>query len=236
MRFNEFNITESVETDIIKQLQTDLKAAGANLGRFGPKNDGIDGKIGSLTQTAMLKFPEIAAEYKKTLKAALARDEFAANDPRRIKFGQNPNIDNTTRDKARDYVKKIGKKDNDDILPVDGRVSSPFGYRTLGGHSKNHNGTDFAVPVGTPIVAPADGVISRAGNKEGPEGKFIVLDASGVVHKFFHLSKIMVAPGESVDRGQTIGLSGNTGRSTGAHLHWEKHVAGLPVDPMSDMG
>ena len=236
MRFNEFNITESVEPDIIKQLQTDLKAAGANLGRFGPNRDGIDGKIGSLTQTAMLKFPEIAAEYKKILKAASARDAFALTDPRRIKFGQNPNIDNTTRDKARDYIKKLDKKDSDDILPVDGRVSSPFGYRTLGGDSRNHNGTDFKVPVGTPIVAPADGTISRAGDKNGPEGKFVVLDASGVVHKFFHLSKIMVSPGESVDKGQTIGLSGNTGRSTGAHLHWEKHVAGLPVDPMANIG
>lgn len=236
MRFNEFNITESVETDIIKQLQTDLKAAGANLGRFGPNRDGIDGKIGSLTQTAMLKFPEIAADYKKLLKSASARKAFSDTDPRRIKFGQHPDIDSTTRDKARDYVKKVDKKDSDDILPVDGRVSSPFGYRKLGSSSRNHNGTDFAVPVGTPIVAPADGTIARAGNKDGPEGKFVVLDASGVVHKFFHLSKIMVAPGESVDKGQTIGLSGNTGRSTGAHLHWEKHVGGLPVDPMAHIG
>jgi murein DD-endopeptidase MepM/ murein hydrolase activator NlpD len=235
MRFDEFKITEAVNTDITK-LQIELKAAGADLGRFGPKGDGIDGKIGPFTQRALLKFPKIADKYKDIAAAAAARYAFAATDPRKIKVGQNTNIDNTTRDKARDYVKKLDKKDGNNILPVNGRVSSPFGYRTLGGDSKNHNGTDFAVPVGTPVVAPESGTISRSGNKGGPEGTFVVLDASGIVHKFFHLSKIMVEPGESVDKGQTIGLSGNTGRSTGAHLHWEKHVAGLPVDPMSDMG
>lgn len=235
MRFDEFKITEAVDKDITT-LQLELKAAGADLGKFGPKGNGIDGKMGPFTQRALLKFPKIAAKYKDIADAAAARDKFAATDPRRITVGQNPNIDNTTRDKARDYVKKFNKKDGDDILPVDGRISSPFGHRTLNGSSRDHNGTDFAVPVGTPIVAPAVGTISRTGNNGGPEGTFIVLDASGVVHKFFHLSKIMVEPGESVDRGQTIGLSGNTGRSTGAHLHWEKHVAGSPVDPMANIG
>jgi len=228
MRLNEFNITEDVNTDI-KKLQIELKAAGADLGRFGPNGNGIDGKMGPFTQRAMLKFPKIADKYKQSIAVA-------TTDPSKVKIGQNTNIDNVTRDRARASVKKLDKKDSGSILPVDGRVSSPFGHRTLGGNSRDHNGTDFAVPVGTPIVAPAAGTISRTGNNGGPEGTFVVLDASGVVHKFFHLSKIMVEKGESVDKGQTIGLSGNTGRSTGAHLHWEKHVAGLPVDPMTNKG
>ena len=228
MRLHEFNITEAVDKDIT-QLQIELKAAGADLGRFGPKGNGIDGKMGAFTQRAMLKFPKIADKYKQSIAVA-------TTDPSKVKIGQNTNIDNATRDRARASVQHVNKKDGDDILPVNSRVSSPFGHRTLGGNSRDHNGTDFAVPVGTPIVAPAAGTVSRTGNNGGPEGTFVVLDASGVVHKFFHLSKIMVDKGELVDKGQTIGLSGNTGRSTGAHLHWEKHVAGLPIDPMANRG
>ena len=117
----------------------------------------------------------------------------------------------------------------DGKLPVNGPVSSHFGMRARG----PHNGTDFAVPTGTPIKSPQDGVVSRAGNTGGGEGTFVIVDAGGEVHKFFHLSKILVQQGEKVKAGQTIGLSGNTGLSTGPHLHWEKHVAGRPVNPLA---
>lgn len=126
----------------------------------------------------------------------------------------------------------IGLKVGKSAYPVDGPISSGFGMRARG----QHNGTDFAVPVGTPIKAPDAGVISRAGHGQGGEGTYIVLDAGGTVHKFFHLSKIEVQPGQQVKKGQLIGLTGNTGLSTGPHLHWEKHIAGRPVDPMSNIG
>ena len=66
MRFNEFKLTESVDKDVI-QLQSELKAAGANLGTFGPKGDGIDGRLGPYTRRAAEKFPDIATKYKDTL-------------------------------------------------------------------------------------------------------------------------------------------------------------------------
>jgi murein DD-endopeptidase MepM/ murein hydrolase activator NlpD len=119
--------------------------------------------------------------------------------------------------------------------PVNAPITSKFGYRTSVGSAHQHNGTDFGTPVGTPVKAPEGGVIKQASNDGGSAGTFIVLDAGGTVHKFFHLSKLMVSPGDKVEPGQTIGLTGNTGRSTGPHLHWEKHVAGKPVDPMSNM-
>lgn len=237
MRLHEFNITEAVDTYYIKQLQSDLKAAGADLGRFGPKGDGIDGKIGPLTQRAMLKFPKIAAEYKKIVNAASARKEFGVSDPR-IKTGQNPNIDNTTRDKARSTVQQRVNQGGDDILPIDNPVvTSPFGRRTRNGIEGGHNGVDFRAAIGTSIVAPAAGKIERIHSEDtGKGGMYIVLDANGVVHKFFHLSDIMVEKGEMVDKGQVIGLSGDTGDVSGPHLHWEKHVAGQPIDPMTNRG
>ena len=120
-------------------------------------------------------------------------------------------------------------------MPVNAPVTSKFGYRTSVGAAHNHLGTDFGTPVGTPVKAPENGVIKQASNNGGSAGTFIILDAGGTVHKFFHLSKLMVEPGDQVKQGQTIGLTGNTGHSTGPHLHWEKHVAGKPVDPMSNM-
>jgi murein DD-endopeptidase MepM/ murein hydrolase activator NlpD len=117
-------------------------------------------------------------------------------------------------------------------LPVSGPISSPFGHRARG----NHLGTDFAVPTGTPVNAPANGIIQSAGTNGGHAGTYVILDAGGTVHKFFHLSKIMVKSGDHVSQGDVIGLTGNTGLSTGPHLHWEKHVAGRAVDPMGNIG
>lgn len=236
MRFNEFKIIkEAVDSDVMK-LQTVLKAAGADLGKYGPKNNGIDGRMGPLTQRAMLKFPEIAAEYTKTINANAARKAFAVSDPR-IKTGQNPNIDKTTRDKARSTVQQRVNQDGDDILPIDNPfVTSPFGRRTRNGVEGEHNGVDFRAAIGTAIVAPAAGKVDRIQSENtGKGGKYIVLNANGVIHKFFHLSDIMVEKGEMVDKGQTIGLSGDTGDVSGPHLHWEKHVSGAPTDPMANI-
>jgi murein DD-endopeptidase MepM/ murein hydrolase activator NlpD len=121
-------------------------------------------------------------------------------------------------------------------LPVNGQITSPFGYRTSVGKAHNHNGTDFAVPIGTPVRSPADGTIRSVGTNGGHAGTYVTLDAGGTVHKFFHLSKIMVKVGDQVAQGDTIALSGNTGYSTGPHLHWEKHIAGRAVDPMGNIG
>jgi len=243
MRFNEFNITEAVDTDITK-LQIELKAAGADLGRFGPKGDGIDGKMGPFTQRALLKFPKIAAKYKDTVDAAAARDKFAVTDPRRITVGQNPNIDNTTRDKARDYIKKLDKKDGDDILPVNGRVTSPFGSRQspTAGASSNHLGVDLAASTGTSVRSPISGKVVYASMDDNPCGGTIAILNNKEKHRFCHCSKIIVDVGQSVEQGDVVGLTGGgkldpgRGTSTGPHLHWEKQIAGLQVDPMSNIG
>ena len=176
MRFDEFNITEAFDTDITK-LQIELKAAGADLGRFGPKGDGIDGKIGPLTQRAMLKFPKIAAKYKDTADAAAARDAFAATDSRRVKVGQNTNIDNATRDRARASVQDLDKKNSGSIMPVNGRVTSPFGPRQspVPGASTNHLGTDLSAPTGTPVRSPISGKVVYAKMDDNPCGGTIAI-------------------------------------------------------------
>jgi murein DD-endopeptidase MepM/ murein hydrolase activator NlpD len=114
--------------------------------------------------------------------------------------------------------------------PVDARPGSPFGPR----NGRAHNGTDFPVPVGTPVKAPQDGVITKTGN-DRMNGIHVVIRSGDNEHFLLHLSKINVSNGQRVKQGDVVALSGNTGHSTGPHLHWEKHVAGRPVDPTKNM-
>ena len=119
------------------------------------------------------------------------------------------------------------------IWPTRGFVSSTFGYRVSPFTSvkKMHEGLDLAAPKGTDVVAPADGVITFSGVK-GAYGNIVVVDHGyGLVTRFGHLSKVLVEPGQQVKRGASIAKVGNTGRSTGDHLHYEVRIDGVPVNP-----
>ncbi|WP_083260192.1 peptidoglycan DD-metalloendopeptidase family protein [Marinobacter sp. X15-166B] len=116
------------------------------------------------------------------------------------------------------------------------RVSSHFNLNRLHpitGRRAPHNGVDFATPVGTPILSTGDGIVRRVGNHPYA-GKYIDIDHGGTyTTRYLHLHKILVRRGVQVQRGQRIALSGNTGRSTGPHLHFEFHINGRPVDPLT---
>lgn len=116
------------------------------------------------------------------------------------------------------------------------RVSSPFNANRLHpitGHLAPHNGVDLATPPGTQVLATGDGVVTRVANHKYA-GRYIVIDYTGPYSsRFLHLSKVLVKKGQKVKRGQVIALSGNTGRSTGPHLHYELHIKGRPVNPMT---
>jgi murein DD-endopeptidase MepM/ murein hydrolase activator NlpD len=122
-------------------------------------------------------------------------------------------------------------------VPVDKfiKISSPFGTRRSydgGPFSSYHEGTDFSIPAGTPVYAPADGVVMVA-EPLAVRGNAIVIDHGwGLYSGYWHLSEFKVTPGQMVKQGDLIALSGNTGLSTGAHLHWDMRVLGLNVDPM----
>lgn len=120
--------------------------------------------------------------------------------------------------------------------PIEGphRVSSKFGMRfsPIVHRWKTHEGVDLAVPVGTPVYAAQDGVVKTVATSE-MAGEHVVLDHGGGVRtSYLHLSRIDVARGATVKRGDLIALSGNTGRSTGPHLHFGLRIAGKLVDPL----
>lgn len=112
------------------------------------------------------------------------------------------------------------------------RISShfdPFRLHPVLKRTTPHNGTDFAVGIGTPVFAPADGVVYEAAHRAG-NGNFIrIRHANNMKTYYLHLSKFIVKSGP-VKRGQLIALSGNTGRSTGPHLHYELHNSQGPID------
>jgi murein DD-endopeptidase MepM/ murein hydrolase activator NlpD len=120
------------------------------------------------------------------------------------------------------------------IWPVHGWVTSGFGFRTnpFTGLTQMHEGLDIANRIGTPVIAPADGIVSDTG-KDSSYGNVIVISHGfGINSRFNHLSKILVRPGQKVKRGDKIAEVGTTGKSTGPHLHYEVRVNGIPVNPV----
>jgi murein DD-endopeptidase MepM/ murein hydrolase activator NlpD len=136
-------------------------------------------------------------------------------------------------------IKELEKKKNllastPSIKPVDGWITSGFGYRDspFTGERVFHSGLDISNKPGTEIIATADGKISYAARK-ALLGNLINIDHGyGRVTRYGHLEKILVKPGQRVKRGDIIGLMGNTGQSTGPHLHYEVRINGAPIDPL----
>ncbi len=119
------------------------------------------------------------------------------------------------------------------IMPAKGWISSPFGYRPypFTGEVSLHEGLDIAGMPGSPVYAPGAGVVMFAGYKQG-YGKVIVVDHGYQLSTLYgHLSDIMVSKWQKVKRGQVMGAIGNTGHSSGPHLHYEVRISNVPVDP-----
>jgi hypothetical protein len=121
--------------------------------------------------------------------------------------------------------------------PVTGRISGLFGAQRVyqGETGAFHSGLDVAVPTGTPVRAPADGVVLLAARDElfSLEGHLLMIGhGMGLDSAFLHLSEIDVAPGQHVRQGDVIGKVGMTGRATGPHLHWALTWRGERIDPL----
>jgi murein DD-endopeptidase MepM/ murein hydrolase activator NlpD len=121
------------------------------------------------------------------------------------------------------------------MKPAKGWITSRFGYRTspFTGKTTLHAGLDIAAAPGSPIYAPADGVVTFASYDEG-YGKLVSIDHGfGVTTRFGHMSQIYVQVGQRVSKWDVVGAVGNTGRSTGPHCHYEVRINGTPVDPIN---
>lgn len=119
-------------------------------------------------------------------------------------------------------------------MPATGLTSSGYGYRRdpFSGVGAMHSGIDFKAPVGTAILAAADGKVTYAGYQGGYGKTIEVTHANGLITRYAHLSGYAVSLGERVKRGIQIGRMGSTGRSTGSHLHFEVRLNGQAVNPL----
>jgi murein DD-endopeptidase MepM/ murein hydrolase activator NlpD len=123
------------------------------------------------------------------------------------------------------------------IAPARGWFTSVFGYRTspFTGKREFHRGIDIAARKGTPILAPAAGRVRHVSEHKALGKMVIIRHGYGIETVYGHLAEHRVKPGDPIERGQTIGLMGNTGRSTGPHVHYQVQVNGVPVDPQNYM-
>ncbi|MBW2107218.1 MAG: peptidoglycan DD-metalloendopeptidase family protein [Deltaproteobacteria bacterium] len=183
--------------------------------------------IGGTSDEDLEELPPLTEDYSRVIRAIHARleqlDEAAVVQQK--SFGE-------LRDYLQDQKSLLASTPS--IRPTTGWISSGFGYRTspFTGRREFHRGLDIATREGTPVVAPADGVVTFVGRKGGL-GNLVVIDHGyGKVTRFGHLKKWLVRRGTHVKRGDKIGLVGNSGRSTAPHLHYEVHVNGLPVNPL----
>ena len=120
-------------------------------------------------------------------------------------------------------------------VTTSGPVSSKFGWRLdpLSGEPKFHQGVDIAVAYGQDVKAAANGIVSFAGVQNGYGNTVVIDHEGGRQTRYAHLSQELVRAGDVVTEGQVLGKSGNSGRSTGPHLHFEMLVNGRPVDPVT---
>ncbi|MEA3222892.1 MAG: M23 family metallopeptidase [Thermodesulfobacteriota bacterium] len=119
------------------------------------------------------------------------------------------------------------------VWPARGWLTSPFGWRRspFTGEREFHKGVDIAARKGTPVYAPADGMVTSYGTNGG-FGNFLVINHGyGIVTRYGHLKKSYVKPGKQVHRGDIVACIGSTGRSTGPHVHYEVLINGVHVNP-----
>jgi len=121
------------------------------------------------------------------------------------------------------------------IMPTQGWLSSAFSSmraHPILHYARPHEGIDVTAPMGSPIEAPAAGIVTDARWESGYGNTVTIDHGFGIETKFAHASKLLVRNGQRVSRGQRIALVGNSGLATGPHLHYEVHVKGRPVDPL----
>ena len=199
------------ETRVIKARSAQVRSVRDQL--VGARND-----IASQRQTQLVALDKLNAAQRAEAEEIDSLQAASAAIAARIRAAQSRSGGGPTQTASNAGL----------IWPVNGPVTSPYGWRW----GRMHQGIDIGVPYGTPIVAAAAGTVLYCGWEEG-YGNFVVLDHGGnLATAYGHQSSIAVTCGQHVDQGQVIGYVGCTGHCTGPHLHFEVRVDGNPVDPL----
>lgn len=183
----------------------------------------------------------IAALFFSGCGVASAKTVEAPDDSDGDRFGElfqhwlkseGPRPDSTSRHRPQKDASSPRAKTNNEMA-----VTSEMGMRVnpAVGRRMFHAGVDLAAPIGKAVRATADGIVMRAGWSGGYGLLVVVRHSDGYETRYAHMSRIQVAPGDTLVKGQVIGNVGSTGRSTGPHLHYEVRRDGQPVNPKAYM-
>lgn len=180
-------------------------------------------------KSKVLFFKVEDGEYKKeTLSVESSKVSLSKEDKKRAsrEYAEAMKIYNTISNKS--YMSKPF------VVPLESKITSGFGKaRVFNGSLKSyHSGTDFRAPIGTPLKACNDGMVVMAKDRFYSGGSVILDHGHGIYSCYYHMSKFDVKSGDKVKLGDTLGLSGDTGRVTGPHLHFSFRVGGEQVDPL----
>ena len=201
-------------------IAPEQKSGKHNLALTIEEDNGRAEKIVKPIKVLPYKFPSVSFWLKPAKKKLLAKDLIAEEWAR---------IEKTLIVESPDQ-----KWQGLFSLPVSGPVSMQFGTKEFVNRQKRgqHRGTDLAVPMGTKVAAPNRGRVVFAEKLKAFGGTMVIDHGQGIHTLYFHLSKFLAEVGEEVGKGEMIALTGNSGISSGPHLHWGMSVHNLRVDPM----
>jgi murein DD-endopeptidase MepM/ murein hydrolase activator NlpD len=242
--------TRAIDRSRMVQLREENRIIGQELNRIEKEISELGTQIDSLELydqklRAYASLEPIAQNLNPGVGGAAAQQDTTPNLPNSLTLLDRTLDDLVNRARVqsssfKDLINKLDEKAylrsrTPSVIPVQGWFMSGFGYRLdpFTGLIKMHEGIDIAAPVGTPIVAPADGSVAATGEKPG-FGITIEIDHGyGLVTFYAHLQRTKVEPGMNVRRGDIIGYIGTTGKTTGPHLHYEVRLASTPVNPIN---
>jgi len=256
VRLKSIALNNTALTQTICEQQNEIKNQRTQIQGFASEIEALKGQVDTLS-----KFEDkvrVIADIKQTSDSSgligiggIPREELDPDIPLEKKHNNlmremHQQINQTAlaaKKQALDFknlIKLLEEKKNllastPSIKPVEGWITSKFGYRTspFTGQKEFHSGIDISNKKGTKILATANGKISYAARKMYI-GNLVVIDhGHGRLTRYGHLEKILVKRGQQVKRGDVIALLGNTGQSTGPHVHYEVKIDGTPVNPLN---
>lgn len=231
LRQQETEKSETLVTNNLQLMATRLGELQAKVLQLDGLGERVLEMVGGKKPAAKPK--ENAGQGGPFLPTPLGLDELK-NEIDRLALAVDSKTDELSIIESRLLQKRVKDRLLPTVLPVKGAVfGSAFGHRVdpIAGVRSMHEGLDFSAGVGTPVVAAADGVVLSA-SLHAEYGNMINIDhGDGLTSRYAHLSRMAVAPGSLVKRGEEIGAVGTTGRSTGPHLHFEVRMLGVAQNP-----
>lgn len=215
------------ERQRLATLQTEAEAKKTEIEQHKAEQQAILRKAETDKATAEEAYAELEASSNQI--AQMLREREAARQAAQAAAASGGSSGGGDDDSSYQPVSGSGQM----IWPVNGVITSPFGYRThpIFGRQILHSGIDIGVDEGTPVHAADGGVVVEAGWISG-YGYCVIIDhGNGTSSLYGHNSSLAVSSGQAVSQGQVIAYAGSTGNSTGPHVHFEVRVGGEPVDP-----